>query len=182
MMSVISSPFPPYLRKRKASLLLFTWLHMHIIFFNQLFYVRNLLTCVLFRGYLAPEYAIGGKLTRKADIYSFGVLLVEIVSGTNNTNSRLPIEEQFLLERVWMSHIPSWIGISFTGIDFSDNHFVFFKSSSILTNWNSSYSFSEYLHELKSLILKCVCSSSMYKLNSLFGLKCECTSVLYAKA
>ena len=80
---------------------------MHIIFFNQLFYVRNLLTCVLFRGYLAPEYAIGGKLTRKADIYSFGVLLVEIVSGTNNTNSRLPIEEQFLLERVWMSHIPS---------------------------------------------------------------------------
>ncbi|KAK7243957.1 hypothetical protein RIF29_38772 [Crotalaria pallida] len=52
-------------------------------------------------GYLAPEYAIGGKLTRKADIYSFGVLLVEIVSGRNNTNSRLPIEEQFLLERAW---------------------------------------------------------------------------------
>ncbi|KAL2331150.1 hypothetical protein Fmac_018731 [Flemingia macrophylla] len=52
-------------------------------------------------GYLAPEYAIGGKLTRKADIYSFGVLLVEIVSGRSNTNSRLPIEEQFLLERTW---------------------------------------------------------------------------------
>ncbi|XP_020223529.1 cold-responsive protein kinase 1 [Cajanus cajan] len=52
-------------------------------------------------GYLAPEYAIGGKLTRKADIYSFGVLLVEIVSGRCNTNSRLPIEEQFLLERTW---------------------------------------------------------------------------------
>ncbi|KAK7324400.1 hypothetical protein VNO77_27936 [Canavalia gladiata] len=52
-------------------------------------------------GYLAPEYAIGGKLTRKADIYSFGVLLVEIVSGRCNTNSQLPIEEQFLLERTW---------------------------------------------------------------------------------
>ncbi|KAJ1430705.1 Serine/threonine-protein kinase, active site [Sesbania bispinosa] len=52
-------------------------------------------------GYLAPEYAIGGRLTRKADIYSFGVLLVEIVSGRCNTNSRLPIEEQFLLERAW---------------------------------------------------------------------------------
>ncbi|CAJ1958040.1 unnamed protein product [Sphenostylis stenocarpa] len=52
-------------------------------------------------GYLAPEYAIGGKLTRKADVYSFGVLLVEIVSGRCNTNSRLPIEEQFLLERTW---------------------------------------------------------------------------------
>ncbi|OIW11635.1 hypothetical protein TanjilG_24841 [Lupinus angustifolius] len=52
-------------------------------------------------GYLAPEYAIGGRLTRKADIYSFGVLLLEIVSGRCNTNSQLPIEEQFLLERAW---------------------------------------------------------------------------------
>lgn len=52
-------------------------------------------------GYLAPEYAIRGQLTRKADIYSFGVLLVEIVSGRCNTNTRLPIEEQYLLERTW---------------------------------------------------------------------------------
>ncbi|OIV92490.1 hypothetical protein TanjilG_02253 [Lupinus angustifolius] len=53
------------------------------------------------KGYLAPEYAIRGKLTRKADIYSFGVLLMEIISGRCNINSRLPIEEQFLLERAW---------------------------------------------------------------------------------
>ncbi|KAF5477399.1 hypothetical protein F2P56_004040 [Juglans regia] len=52
-------------------------------------------------GYLAPEYAIKGQLTRKADIYSFGVLLMEIVSGRCNTNTRLPIEEQYLLERMW---------------------------------------------------------------------------------
>ncbi|XP_030525364.1 cold-responsive protein kinase 1-like isoform X1 [Rhodamnia argentea] len=52
-------------------------------------------------GYLAPEYAIGGRLTRKADVYSFGVLLVEIVSGRCNTNTRLPPEEQYLLERTW---------------------------------------------------------------------------------
>ncbi|KAB1216960.1 hypothetical protein CJ030_MR4G016027 [Morella rubra] len=52
-------------------------------------------------GYLAPEYAIRGQLTRKADIYSFGVLLVEIVSGRCNTNTRLPIGEQYLLERTW---------------------------------------------------------------------------------
>ncbi|RVW78459.1 Cold-responsive protein kinase 1 [Vitis vinifera] len=50
-------------------------------------------------GYLAPEYAIRGQLTRKADIYSFGVLLVEIVCGRCNTNTRLPIGEQYLLER-----------------------------------------------------------------------------------
>ncbi|KAK1582508.1 hypothetical protein Q3G72_015716 [Acer saccharum] len=52
-------------------------------------------------GYLAPEYAIRGQLTRKADIYSFGVLLLEIVSGRCNTNKLLPPEEQYLLERAW---------------------------------------------------------------------------------
>ncbi|XP_058219059.1 cold-responsive protein kinase 1-like [Rhododendron vialii] len=52
-------------------------------------------------GYLAPEYAIRGQLTRKADVYSFGVLLVEIVTGRRNMNSRLPIAEQYLLGRTW---------------------------------------------------------------------------------
>ncbi|KAK6154519.1 hypothetical protein DH2020_008767 [Rehmannia glutinosa] len=52
-------------------------------------------------GYLAPEYAIRGQLTRRADIYSFGVLLIEIVSGRCNTNTRLPIDEQYILERTW---------------------------------------------------------------------------------
>ncbi|KAK9070590.1 hypothetical protein SSX86_010992 [Deinandra increscens subsp. villosa] len=56
------------------------------------------------QGYLAPEYAIRGQLTRKADIYSFGILLLEIVSGRPNQNKRLPVEEQYLLERVWQLH------------------------------------------------------------------------------
>uniref|UniRef100_A0A0D9Y1C0 Protein kinase domain-containing protein n=1 Tax=Leersia perrieri TaxID=77586 RepID=A0A0D9Y1C0_9ORYZ len=52
-------------------------------------------------GYLAPEYAIRGQLTKKADVYSFGVLLLEIVSGRCHTDSRLPLQDQFLLERAW---------------------------------------------------------------------------------
>ncbi|KAL9236525.1 hypothetical protein vseg_011183 [Gypsophila vaccaria] len=52
-------------------------------------------------GYLAPEYAIRGQLTRKADVYSFGVLLLEIVCGRCNTNMRLPHGERYLLERIW---------------------------------------------------------------------------------
>ncbi|EEC69662.1 hypothetical protein OsI_39083 [Oryza sativa Indica Group] len=50
-------------------------------------------------GYLAPEYAIRGQLTKKADVYSFGVLLLEIVSGRCHTDPRLPLQDQFLLER-----------------------------------------------------------------------------------
>jgi len=53
-----------------------------------------------FRGYLAPEYAIRGQLTKKADVYSFGVLLLEIVSSRCHTDPRLPFDEQFLLEKV----------------------------------------------------------------------------------
>lgn len=32
-------------------------------------------------GYCAPEYALSGKLTLKSDIFSFGVVLLEIVTG-----------------------------------------------------------------------------------------------------
>ncbi|GAB4849241.1 Cold-responsive protein kinase 1 [Ancistrocladus abbreviatus] len=52
-------------------------------------------------GYLAPEYAIRGQLTRKADIYSFGVLLLEIVCGRCNAVKRLPHGERYLLEQAW---------------------------------------------------------------------------------
>lgn len=55
-------------------------------------------------GYLAPEYAIRGQLTRRADIYSFGVLLMEIISGRCNADKRLPVEEQYLLQRAWELH------------------------------------------------------------------------------
>jgi len=30
---------------------------------------------------LAPEYFVHGQLTKKADVYSFGVLVLEIISG-----------------------------------------------------------------------------------------------------
>lgn len=36
-------------------------------------------------GYIAPEYALWGYLTYKADVYSFGILALEIVSGKHNT-------------------------------------------------------------------------------------------------
>ncbi|XP_017245068.1 cysteine-rich receptor-like protein kinase 42 isoform X2 [Daucus carota subsp. sativus] len=35
-------------------------------------------------GYMAPEYLVRGQLTEKADVYSFGVLVFEIVCGRKN--------------------------------------------------------------------------------------------------
>ncbi|KAK9289791.1 hypothetical protein L1049_007951 [Liquidambar formosana] len=38
-------------------------------------------------GYMSPEYAVEGTFSIKSDVFSFGVLLLEIVSGKKNTNN-----------------------------------------------------------------------------------------------
>lgn len=48
------------------------------------------------RGYVAPEYSLWGQLSEKADVFSFGVLLLEIVSGRRNIDSSLPEDEVYL--------------------------------------------------------------------------------------
>lgn len=45
---------------------------------------------------MAPEYALWGYLSYKADVYSFGVLALEIVAGENNIKYR-PTEDYFCL-------------------------------------------------------------------------------------
>ncbi|CAN1152426.1 Probable LRR receptor-like serine/threonine-protein kinase At1g56140 [Linum perenne] len=54
------------------------------------------LVCCSARGYTAPEYAIRGELSEKADIYSFGVLVLEIICCRKNTDLNLPFEQQYL--------------------------------------------------------------------------------------
>ncbi|KAK4594658.1 hypothetical protein RGQ29_018376, partial [Quercus rubra] len=55
-------------------------------------------------GYLAPEYAMRGHLTEKADVFAFGVVALEIVSGRPNADSSLEEEEIYLLEWAWKLH------------------------------------------------------------------------------
>ncbi|GLJ53479.1 hypothetical protein SUGI_1140820 [Cryptomeria japonica] len=55
-------------------------------------------------GYLAPEYAMRGHLTEKADVFSFGVVALEVVSGRSNKETTLPQERVYLLEWAWQLH------------------------------------------------------------------------------
>ncbi|XP_015066029.1 probable LRR receptor-like serine/threonine-protein kinase At1g53430 isoform X3 [Solanum pennellii] len=53
-------------------------------------------------GYMAPEYAMRGYLTPKADIYSFGVVTLEIVSGRNSTSCRPSDQTVYLLDSAYV--------------------------------------------------------------------------------
>ncbi|GLJ32909.1 hypothetical protein SUGI_0662920 [Cryptomeria japonica] len=53
------------------------------------------------RGYLAPEWISGTPITAKADVYSFGMTLLEIISGRRNLDFSAPSSKLFY---------PTWAG------------------------------------------------------------------------
>ncbi|CAA2955684.1 probable receptor kinase At5g47070 [Olea europaea subsp. europaea] len=57
------------------------------------------------RGYAAPEYVETGHLTIKSDIWGFGVVLYEILTGRRTLERNLPVMEQKLLD--WVKHFPA---------------------------------------------------------------------------
>ncbi|XP_010267891.1 PREDICTED: cysteine-rich receptor-like protein kinase 10 [Nelumbo nucifera] len=52
-------------------------------------------------GYMAPEYAMEGLFSVKSDVFSFGVILLEIVSGKRNSGFHLSEHAQSLLTYAW---------------------------------------------------------------------------------
>ncbi|XP_042380054.1 probable serine/threonine-protein kinase PBL19 [Zingiber officinale] len=56
------------------------------------------------RGYAAPEYIETGHLTIKSDVWSFGVVLYEILTGRRSLEVNRPKNEQRLLD--WVQQFP----------------------------------------------------------------------------
>ncbi|KAJ8513222.1 hypothetical protein OPV22_003656 [Ensete ventricosum] len=49
-------------------------------------------------GYLDPEYASSGRLTEKSDVFSFGVVLLELITGQKPVDSTRPMGDESLVE------------------------------------------------------------------------------------
>ncbi|KAJ9168973.1 hypothetical protein P3X46_020445 [Hevea brasiliensis] len=52
-------------------------------------------------GYMSPEYAVFGKFSIKSDVFSFGVILLEIISGKKSTGFNMEDASLSLIGHVW---------------------------------------------------------------------------------
>lgn len=53
---------------------------------------------------MAPEYVIQGHFSVKSDVFSFGVLLLEIINGQKNGDFRHEDEDH--------GHLPTYVGVA----------------------------------------------------------------------
>lgn len=72
--------------------------HCFAIFWSRGFSHSNLLAPC---SYLAPEYASSGKLSEKSDVFSFGVMLLELITGRRPVNTSNTYMEDSLVD--WVS-------------------------------------------------------------------------------
>ncbi|KAF5452049.1 hypothetical protein F2P56_027087 [Juglans regia] len=78
-------------------------------------------------GYMAPEYAMFGKFSLKSDVFSFGVLVLEIVSGQRNHCFLNGENVEDLLSYVWRNWMEK------TALDIVDSKMSSGSTSEMMT-------------------------------------------------
>ena len=76
-----------------------------------------------FSGYMAPEYAFDGIFSTKSDVFSFGILLLEIISGKKSRGFYHPNHEHNLIGHVsfkLLDYFSRYVGLM------NDNHVLIF--------------------------------------------------------
>ncbi|EER99493.1 cysteine-rich receptor-like protein kinase 6 isoform X2 [Sorghum bicolor] len=52
-------------------------------------------------GYMSPEYVMRGQYSTKSDVFSFGILVIEIVTGQKNTGHYVDEQNEDIISIVW---------------------------------------------------------------------------------
>jgi len=103
-------------------------------------------------GYCAPDYAMTGQLTFKSDIYSFGVVLLEIITGRKAIDHMKPPKEQNLV--AWVCEWSFTILVKI----FIIRKLEYKKYTLIMQLYRLLYSFSFKVtaHYMKQIIFACL--------------------------
>lgn len=49
-------------------------------------FLKLVITYFICSGYMAPEYLMHGHLSEKADVFSYGVVMMELITGHRNSS------------------------------------------------------------------------------------------------
>ena len=80
---------------------------------STLIYPSPNIVLIYCSGYMPPEYTIDGLFSVKSDVFSFGVLMLEIVSGKRNRGFNHPDHHHNLLGHVRLPPLNPMLKICF---------------------------------------------------------------------